>query len=351
MQMVNLMNLSREELATWFAGRGHKPFRGGQVYRWLYHRGAENFAAMTDLSAALRQELEETAVWPRMQLAHESRSADGTRKYLFRLPDGETVETVWIPEDDRVTLCISTQVGCAMGCGFCLTAQGGLTRNLETWEIVGQLLEARRRTPPEQPITNVVMMGMGEPLHNLGAVIPALRHLLDDQGIHLAPRRVTVSTVGLVPQMVELGRAMPQVNLAVSLGAATDEVRGTLIPAARRWPLDDLMAACRAYPLPPRRRIFFEYILIRGVNDSPKQARELVRRVHGVRCKVNLMAMNPIPGAPWERPDDADVLQFQKILGDSGVRAFVRKSRGQDILAACGQLRSAQAESAPLLPR
>lgn len=341
MEKVNLMALDKAGLEAFVADLGERPFRARQLYRWLYARGAGDFGEMTDLSRETRARLAERAALPRLPVVAETDSEDGTRKFLLQLPDGETVETVWIPEPARTTLCISTQVGCALACSFCLTGQGGLTRNLEAWEIVGQYLALRRRLP-EVPITNVVMMGMGEPLANLPAVIPAIEQLVDGEGIHLAPRRVTVSTAGLVPQMAELGRRAPYVNLAVSLGGTTDAVRDELIPVNRRWPLEALMAACRAYPLPPRRRIFFEYMLIRGLNDTPADARRLVRLVHGVRCKVNLMAYNPVPGVPYERPDEATVLAFQQVLREAGIRAFIRRSRGRDILAACGQLRGAR---------
>jgi len=345
MTPVNLKALSRDGLAAFVTGLGHRPFRATQLYRWIYARGATDFAAMTDLSRDFRAELSGRAVLPRLEAAAETVSEDGTRKYLFRLPDGHTVETVRIPEPGRTTLCVSTQVGCALACSFCLTGQQGLVRNLESWEIVEQVLEARRRHP-EAPLTNVVMMGMGEPLANLPAVVPAIEHLVDGDGLHLAPRRVTVSTAGLVPQMAELGRRAPYVNLAVSLGATTDALRDELIPVNRRWPLAALMAACRDYPLPPRRRVFFEYMLIRGLNDTPADARRLVRLVHGVRCKVNLMAYNPVPGVPYERPEEPTVLAFQRVLREAGVWSFVRRSRGRDILAACGQLRGAEAAGA-----
>ncbi len=325
---------------------GFKPYRAEQVSRWLYEKGVVDFDEMTNLSKDDRQVLADHVTLPRFELVSEQVAEDGTRKFLFRLPDGETIETVWLPEERRATLCISTQAGCAMACGFCLTARGGLRRNLEVWEIVEQVLEVRRRT--DRPLTNVVMMGMGEPLANLDAVIPALERLVEQKGIALAPRRVTVSTVGLVPQMAELGRRAPYVNLAVSMGAATDEKRIELVPPAKKWPLDALMTACRSYPLGPRQKIFFEYILIAGVNDSPAQAKALVKRLHGVRCKVNLMAYNPAPGLPYQRPERATVLAFQQILLDAGIATFVRKSRGQDILAACGQLRRQEGETAPL---
>jgi len=350
MQPINLKAYSPEGLEALFKGWGHKPYRARQVYRWIYAHGAAEFEQMTDLSKPLRQMLCEQAALPQLTLQHESVSADGTRKYLYSLADGETIESVWIPEEDRATLCISTQVGCAMGCSFCLTAQGGLTRNLESWEIVDQVLAARRVAPASPPITNVVMMGMGEPLANLDNVVPALELLVDDLGIGLAPRKVTVSTVGVIPKMAEFGRRAPYANLAVSLSASTDAVRNDLIPVAKSWPLKDLMTACRNYPLAPRRQIFFEYILIKGVNDSRADARELVRILHGVRCKVNLMSYNPSPGLPYERPDWDTVLAFQKTLSNSGIRAIVRKSRGQDVLAACGQLRKAEIRGDLLTP-
>lgn len=338
MEPVNLKAYSLDQLIEFFGELGEKPYRARQLYKWLYAKGATEFAQMTDLSAATRQVLAEHAFLPQLKKEREDISADGTRKYLFGLADGARVETVWIPEEDRRTVCISTQVGCAMGCGFCLTAKAGLTRNLEAWEIVDQLLEVQRLTPPEKPVSNVVMMGMGEPLANLAGVIPALERLVDQNGISLAPRRVTVSTVGLIPQMAELGQRAPYVNLAVSLGAADDAVREQLIPPAKKWPLADLMAACRDYPLPPRRKIFFEYILIKGVNDDRAQAKKLVKLLHKVRCKVNLMAMNPFPGAPYQRSEPEVVLAFQKVLMDAGIPTFIRKSRGQDISAACGLL-------------
>ncbi|MFQ5508797.1 MAG: 23S rRNA (adenine(2503)-C(2))-methyltransferase RlmN [Leptospirillia bacterium] len=351
MELFNVKNASLDELTAFFEELGDRPYRARQLYRWIYRQGAVSFDQMTDFGKPLREKLAARAEMPRIVLDREQVSSDGTRKYLFLLPDGETVETVWIPEADRATLCISTQVGCAMGCGFCLTARGGLRRNLAAWEIVEQFLEVRRLAPSDPPILNMVMMGMGEPLANLGAVIPALDRLVDREGISLPARRMTVSTVGLVPQMAELGKRAPYVNLAISLGGATDEVRRQLIPVvADKWPLDTLFEACRNYPLLPRRSILFEYLLIKGLNDSRADAKELVRRVHGVRCKVNLMTMNPIPGAPYERPDEDTALAFQKVLRDSGLRTFLRKSRGPDILAACGQLRrGADAAAGPHL--
>lgn len=338
MNPTNLKACSLDQLIEFFGELGEKPYRARQLYKWLYAKNVTEFEGMTDLSAATRKALSERAALPRLTTLRENVSSDGTRKYLFGLPDGKRIESVWIPEESRCTVCISTQVGCAMGCGFCLTAQGGLTRNLETWEIVEQLLEVQRLAPPGKPVSNVVMMGMGEPLANLDNVIPALEKLVDPNGVALAPRRVTVSTIGLIPQMARLGQSAPYVNLAVSLGAADDAVREMLIPPAGKWPLAELMAACRDYPLPPRRRIFFEYILIKGVNDDRAQAKKLVKLLHQVPAKVNLMAMNPFPGARYERTGPETVLAFQKVLTDAGIPAFIRKSRGQDISAACGLL-------------
>jgi len=344
MEPVNLKALDRAGLAAFVARIGERPYRAHQLYRWVYARGAEGFAAMTDVSAATRRTLAARASLPTISLVAQTDSVDGARKFLFRLGDGETIESVWIPEPRRVTLCVSTQAGCALNCSFCLTGRGGLKRNLAAWEIVEQYLAARRLTADGPPITNLVMMGMGEPLANLDAVVGAIEHLVDGDGIHLAPRRLTVSTAGIVPKMAELGRRAPYVNLAISLGATTDALRDELIPINRRWPLETLLAACRDYPVPPRRRILFEYMLIRGLNDTPADARRLIRMVHGIRCKVNLMSYNPIPGVPYERPEEEAVHAFRKRLEASGVAAFVRRSRGRDILAACGQLRAADAD-------
>jgi 23S rRNA (adenine2503-C2)-methyltransferase len=350
MEPVNLKALDRAGLAAFVAEIGERPYRARQIYRWIYAHGAADFAAMTDLSAPTRRTLEERAALPSIRPVRDTASTDGTRKFLFRLEDGETIESVWIPEPRRVTLCVSTQAGCALNCSFCLTGRGGLRRNLAAWEIVDQYLMARRLTAGTAgdgpPVTNLVMMGMGEPLANLDAVVGAIEHLVDREGIQLAPRRVTISTAGIVPRMAELGRRAPYVNLAVSLAATTDALRDELIPINRKWPLETLLAACRDYPLAPRQRILFEYMLIRGLNDTPADARRLIRMVHGIRCKVNLMSYNPIPGVPYERPEDEAVHAFRKRLETSGVRTFVRRSRGRDILAACGQLRAADADGA-----
>ncbi len=332
---VDIKNLTIEELTDFLGGLGKERFRAGQIMRWIYGRGATSFAEMTDLAKSLRAELEERAVISTLVPEAVEESRDGTRKYLFRLADGESVEAVRIPmEGGRATLCISTQVGCAMGCAFCLTGTFGLIRNLTTAEIVNQVCAVL----PEGPVNNIVLMGMGEPLHNLENVIRALRLFYLPEGLNFSPRKVTLSTAGLVPQMLELG-ARIRVNLAVSLNATTDEVRNRLMPVNRRYPLADLMAACRSYPLQPRQRITFEYILIRDVNDSDQDARRLVKLLHGIRAKINLIPFNELPGSSFRAPAEERIEAFQAYLLSRNLVAVRRASKGQDISAACGQLK------------
>ncbi len=332
---VDIKNLTIEELTDFLGGLGKERFRAGQIMRWIYGRGATSFAEMTDLAKSLRAELEERAVISTLVPEAVEESRDGTRKYLFRLADGESVEAVRIPmEGGRATLCISTQVGCAMGCAFCLTGTFGLIRNLTTAEIVNQVCAVL----PEGLVNNIVLMGMGEPLHNLENVIRALRLFYLPEGLNFSPRKVTLSTAGLVPQMLELG-ARIRVNLAVSLNATTDEVRNRLMPVNRRYPLADLMAACRSYPLQPRQRITFEYILIRDVNDSDQDARRLVKLLHGIRAKINLIPFNELPGSSFRAPAEERIEAFQAYLLSRNLVAVRRASKGQDISAACGQLK------------
>jgi 23S rRNA (adenine2503-C2)-methyltransferase len=334
-RLVDIKNLTIEELIDFLGGLGKERFRAGQIMRWIYGRGVTSFAEMTDLAKSLRAELEERAVISTLVPEAVEESRDGTRKYLFRLADGESVEAVRIPmEGERATLCISTQVGCAMGCAFCLTGTFGLIRNLTTAEIVNQVCAVLA----ESPVNNIVLMGMGEPLHNLENVIRALRLFYLPEGLDFSPRKVTLSTAGLVPQMLELGSRI-RVNLAVSLNATTDEVRNRLMPVNRRYPLADLMAACRAYPLHPRQRITFEYILIRDVNDSDQDARRLVKLLHGIRAKINLIPYNEHPGSSFRAPAEERIESFQGYLLSRNLVAVRRASKGQDISAACGQLK------------
>lgn len=333
--LVDLKDLTPDELTAFCSGLGKERFRSAQLMRWIYRRGVTDFAAMTDLAKAFRRDLANRARisdWT-PEITEDSR--DGTRKYLFRLEDGQTVETVRIPMDEgRCTLCISTQVGCAMHCAFCLTGQFGLSRNLTAAEIVNQVCGALK----DGPVQNIVLMGMGEPLDNLDNVVRALQILYAREGFNYSPRKVTLSTAGLVPEIRELGRRV-RVNLAVSLNATTDRTRNELMPVNRRYPLGDLLAACRDYPLQPRERITFEYILIRGVNDSDQDARRLVRLLHGIKAKVNLIVFNEHEGSVLRAPSPVTVEAFQKILLDRNLVAIRRASKGQDISAACGQLK------------
>jgi 23S rRNA (adenine2503-C2)-methyltransferase len=333
--LIDIKNLTGEELTEFLAGLGKERFRARQIIRWIYARGVTSFAGMTDLSKSLREELERRAFISDWEPEVTEVSTDGTRKYLFRLEDGQTVETVRIPmEGERSTLCISTQVGCAMQCAFCLTGTFGLVRNLSPAEIVNQVCAAAK----EGPVNNIVMMGMGEPLHNLDNVVKALQILYDDDGFGYGSRKVTLSTSGLVPEMLELGRRI-RVNLAVSLNATTDAVRNELMPVNRRYPLKDLMAACREFPLATRQRITFEYILIRDVNDTPADAKRLVRLLHGIKAKVNLIPYNEHEGSAFRAPRPESIEAFQTYLLSRDIVAIRRASKGQDISAACGQLK------------
>jgi 23S rRNA (adenine2503-C2)-methyltransferase len=333
--LIDIKNLTGEELTEFLAGLGKERFRARQIIRWIYARGVTSFAGMTDLSKSLREELERRAFISDWEPEVTEVSTDGTRKYLFRLEDGQTVETVRIPmEGERSTLCISTQVGCAMQCAFCLTGTFGLVRNLSPAEIVNQVCAAAK----EGPVNNIVMMGMGEPLHNLDNVVKALQILYDDDGFGYGSRKVTLSTSGLIPEMLELGRRI-RVNLAVSLNATTDAVRNELMPVNRRYPLKDLMAACREFPLATRQRITFEYILIRDVNDTPADAKRLVRLLHGIKAKVNLIPYNEHEGSAFLAPRPESIEAFQTYLLSRDIVAIRRASKGQDISAACGQLK------------
>lgn len=343
---INLLDLDAEGIRAWCASIGQKPFRATQLARWIHRYCCDDFDAMTNLAKEFRARLKDLAYIKAPSIIREHKSADGTRKWLFDVGNGNAVEAVFIPEDDRGTLCISTQAGCAMGCLFCSTGKQGFNRNLTTGEIVGQLWTAERELrreagitdPNDRVISNVVLMGMGEPLQNLDNVIPALRIFLDDNGYGLSRRRVTVSTSGLVRQMDKLGEAVP-VALAVSLHAPDDALRDKLMPVNKKHPLEELLAACRRYlKVAPRDFITFEYLLLGGINDAPEQARALVKLVKTVPCKFNLIPFNPFPDSDLKQPEREKVLAFAKILNDAGIVTTVRKTRGDDIAAACGQL-------------
>jgi 23S rRNA (adenine2503-C2)-methyltransferase len=341
MQKVNLKCLSFDAFDDFARDLGWPKFRAQQLRDWIYRKRVVRFEEMTNLSKSDRALLESRAAVGEFEPARRQRSADGTQKFLFRLPDGQEIEAVLIPDEDRNTLCISTQVGCTLDCTFCLTGTMGLIRNLKAHEIVDQVLWMQNHMEPDQHLTNVVLMGMGEPLANYREVEEALKRLTHPKMVGLPPRRITLSTSGLVPQIKKLGESGLNVNLAVSLNATTNAVRDRVMPAInKRYPLETLLRACRDYPLPPRRRLFFEYVLLKGVNDTEADARRLLQLLKGLRCKVNLIPFNEYPGSPYARPDDETVLRFQAILLKARFNAFIRKSRGRDILAACGQLRT-----------
>jgi 23S rRNA (adenine2503-C2)-methyltransferase len=348
--MLNIKTFSSDELASEFITMGLKKYRAAQVLQWIYGRHALSFGVMTNIAKAEREALASRFSIPSLSVLHEERSVDGTRKYLLGLEDGHAVESVLIPDQDRLTLCISSQVGCQQACRFCLTAKGGFTRNLLAWEIADQVLAVSRILKEEggRGLTNIVLMGMGEPLANFDEVIKALRVIASDRGLGISPRRVTLSTAGLAPFIDALGKSGVKVNLAVSLNASTDEVRDRLMPVNKRWPLRELLAACRRFPLEPRRRITFEYVLLKGVNDSEEDALRVAKMLKGIRGKVNLIPFNPFPGSEYDRPGEKTVRRFQQILLDRRYVAPVRESRGRDISAACGQLRERTAGVASL---
>jgi 23S rRNA (adenine2503-C2)-methyltransferase len=332
----NLLGLDRSGLEAWFAAQGEKPFRARQLLRWVHQSGVGEFAAMTDIAQALRTKLGETACVEAPQIVGDSTAADGTRKWLLKVDGANAVEAVFIPETNRNTLCISSQAGCVLDCAFCSTGKQGFSRNLSAAEIVGQLWLARRLS--ERRISNVVMMGMGEPLLNLDNVIPALRLMLDDQAYGLSRRRVTVSTSGVVPEMDRLAEECP-VALAVSLHAPNDELRDKLVPVNRKYPLAELIAACNRYlERAPRDFITFEYVMLDGVNDADDHARELAAIAKRVPSKINLIPFNPFPGSGFERSGAERIRRFASILQGAGLTVTTRKTRGDDIAAACGQL-------------
>ena len=339
---VNLIDLSFHELEALLTAMGEAPYRARQIWQWLWQKGCRDIAAFSDVAKSLRAALAERAEvrWP--EAVRGQVSADGTAKFLLRLADGEAVETVLIPEKDHYTQCLSTQAGCALGCTFCATGRMGFRRNLTPGEILGQILVARQWLWDRQSalaLRNLVFMGMGEPLLNYDNLLQALEALHHPQGLDFSSRRITLSTAGIVRNLLAFG-ATGLGSLAVSLHAPSQELRAEIMPVARTTPLDELMAVLRDYPLKPRERLTFEYLLLDGVNDSPAQARDLVRLLSRVKAKVNLIAFNPVPGIPYGAPDPARVEAFQDVLRQKGLTATLRKSKGADIAAACGPLRN-----------
>ena len=343
----NLVGLGRAELAAEMAEFGAEPFRAHQLWHWIYHRGATDFATMTSLSKPFREKLSTRYELRRLAISRSLTSIDGTRKWLLRFRDGEEVETVHIPGEDRGTLCVSSQVGCTLTCSFCHTGTQRLVRNLVPDEIVGQVMIARDALgewpspQDDRQLTNIVLMGMGEPLYNYGNVAAALKIIMDAEGLSISRRKITLSTAGVAPMIRRCGAELA-VNLAVSLHAVRDDIRDRLVPLNRKYPIADLLEACRTYPgASNARRITFEYVMLKGVNDTPGDARELVRLLAGIPAKVNLIPFNPWPGAPYECSSDAVIEAFSDIVFAAGYSAPVRTPRGRDILAACGQLKSA----------
>jgi 23S rRNA (adenine2503-C2)-methyltransferase len=343
----NLVGLSREALAAEMAEFGAEPFRARQLWHWIYHRGATDFAAMTSLSKPFRESLAARYELSRPTVSRSLTSNDGTCKWLLRFPDGEEVETVHIPEEDRGTLCVSSQVGCTLTCSFCHTGTQRLVRNLTSQEIVAQVMLARDALgewpspQDDRQVTNIVLMGMGEPLYNYENVAAALKIVMDPEGLSISRRKITLSTSGVVPMIRRCGAELA-VNLAVSLHAVRDDIRDRLVPLNRKYPIAQLLEACRTYPGSSNaRRITFEYVMLKGINDSTGDARELVRLLSGVPAKVNLIPFNPWPDAPYECSADAAIRAFSDIVFAAGYSAPIRTPRGRDILAACGQLKSA----------
>jgi 23S rRNA (adenine2503-C2)-methyltransferase len=339
---VNLLGLDHEALKAFCAGLGEKPFRAKQLLRWIHHAGAADFGAMSDMSKSLRQRLAESAAIVPPPVLRDTTAADGTRKWLLDVGTGNAIDTVFIPEANRGTLCVSSQAGCALECSFCSTGRQGFNRNLTADEIIGQLWWANkslgRGITEDRPISNVVMMGMGEPLANFDNVVTAMRLMLDDHAYGLSRRRVTLSTAGLVPGIDRLREECP-VSLAVSLHAPNDALRDELVPINRKYPIKELLAACLRYiDVAPRGYVMFEYVMLAGVNDSLDQARELAALVKKVPCKINLIPFNPFPGIHYHRSSPEAIDGFREVLANDGLIATVRKTRGDDIDAACGQL-------------
>lgn len=339
MEKTNLLALRFQEVEEFVDHLGWKRYRAKQILSWIYERHAACFEEMTDLSKADRLLLDARAELRHLEIMTRLRSVDGTEKFLFRLEDGRKIESVLIPGEERLTLCISSQAGCTLDCTFCLTAQEGLKRNLKADEIINQVLTIQGVLPEDKRVTNIVLMGMGEPLANLPQVTEAIIKMISPIGLGLSPRRITISTAGLVPQIIALWKGPVPVNLSISLNATTNALRDRMMPKVNRlYPLEKLMSACRSFPLPTRRRITFEYVLFSGINDSLEDAGRLVQLTKGIRCKINLIPYNAYPGSPYRRTPEEQMLQFQNLLLKAGLTTTIRKSRGRDILAACGQL-------------
>lgn len=345
LERVSVKNFTLPELEEWVESIGERRFRARQLFKHIYARSVRSWDECTDLSKDFRSRLEFGTRLEAVSIVKKQEAPDGTAKYLLELRDGLCIESVLIPNDPHYTLCVSSQVGCPLGCRFCLTGTMGFKRNLDAAEIVDQVCRIQADAGSEKRIRNLVFMGMGEPLANYDAVVRAIDVMIDQNGLAFSHRRITLSTAGLVDQLYRLGHDSP-VNLAISLHAPDDGLRSELMPINRKYPLSALMAACRSYPLAPRKRITFEYILIEGVNDDPKQARSLVRLLEGVKAKINLIPFNPHPDSSYRTPSEARILAFQEVLQRAQLTTIIRQSRGGEISAACGQLAGGGAETA-----
>ena len=335
---TDIKELTRDELILWLKSRDIKSYRANQILKWIYLRQTDTFDVMTDIKKEIRKDLSQYFSIQRLEKTHVETSQDGTKKYLYKLKDGKYIESVLIPEEDHYTLCMSSQVGCAQGCLFCLTAKGGFIRNLTKGEIIAQVRDIAYDIVGSKRLTNIVIMGMGEPLANLSNVIDAINIITNSEiGLGFSSRRVTVSTSGLVPKLSDLG-LKTTVNLAISLNATEDKTRDILMPINRKYPIESLLNACARYPLMPRRKITFEYIMLKGVNDSEEDAKRLVTLLKPIRAKINLIPFNAYEGSKFECPEELVILKFKEILSKNNYTTIVRYSKGQDIFAACGQL-------------
>ncbi|MBI3752850.1 MAG: 23S rRNA (adenine(2503)-C(2))-methyltransferase RlmN [Deltaproteobacteria bacterium] len=336
--MQNIKDLTLQDIGQRLTSLGEKPYKALQIFVWAFNKGISSFDDMTDLPKGLRERLKENFYISQPKIIATEKSKDGTKKLLLELEDKNCIECVLIPEEDRLTLCISSQVGCPLDCGFCMTGRGGFVRNLKLSEIIDQVFAAKTLLPADQKITNLVIMGMGEPLLNYKEVVKFLNIATHQKGLGFAPKRVTVSTAGIAPMIERLGKEI-KVNLAVSLNATTDDVRNRLMPINKKYPLKILLDACKKYSAVRNRHITFEYILMQGMNDSIEDAKRLVKLLKGIRCKINLIPFNPLPNTKFKRPSDNALSIFQKMLLDSNYVAIIRASKGEDISAACGQLK------------
>jgi 23S rRNA (adenine2503-C2)-methyltransferase len=337
-EKTDLKNLNSSELEAFIAPFGKERYRTTQILRWLYPKGVHSFDEMTNLSKKLREELTKVSFISNLHPSRTEEAGDGTKKFLFELEDKNRIESVLIPDKDRLTLCISTQAGCAFGCKFCLTGKMGWKRNLTTSEILNQILAARETLDEKRSITNIVLMGMGEPLANYQNTIKAIELMLHPDAFKFSSRKVTLSTVGLLPEMEKLAKERIRFRLAISLNATDEETRSHLMPVSRRYPLKKVLERCRKFPLQPRSRITFEYVMVKDINDSPRDAKRLLKMLKGIPSKVNLIPLNEAPGIPFKKSSDETVREFQEILIEGGLTTIVRASKGAEISAACGQL-------------